>query len=186
MSAIEIPDDSPFGLDNLPYGIFTPPAKGAMPRMGIRVADSVVDLAMLLDEPAFEARSLNPFMARGPEHWASVRSEIQEVLDCGYVPAEAVHPVDDVTLSLPFEVADYVDFYASEYHAYNVGRIFRPDAPPLMPNWKHLPVGYHGRAGTVVASGTNIVRPSGQRKLPGEAPTFGPSVRLDIEADRPW
>ena len=87
-------------------------------------------------------------------------------------------------MHLPFEVADYVDFYASEQHATNVGRIFRPDGAALTPNWKHLPIGYHGRAGTVVVSGTDIVRPSGQRKAPAEAaPVFGPSVRLDIEAE---
>jgi fumarylacetoacetase len=90
-----------------------------------------------------------------------------------------------VTLHLPFEVADYVDFYASENHARNVGRIFRPDAADsLTPNWKHLPIGYHGRSGTVVVSGTDVVRPSGQRKAPADAaPVFGPSVRLDIEAE---
>jgi fumarylacetoacetase len=82
------------------------------------------------------------------------------------------------------EVADYVDFYASEHHATNVGRIFRPDSEPLTPNWKHLPIGYHGRAGTIVVSGTDVVRPTGQRKAPTEAtPTFGPSIRLDIEAE---
>jgi fumarylacetoacetase len=123
-------------------------------------------------------------MAQGPERWAWARAEIQSRLRAGQVPAEAVHRLDSVTLHLPFEVADYVDFYASQEHASNVGRIFRPDAAPLMPNWKHLPVGYHGRAGTVVVSGTGIVRPCGQRKLPGdEAPSFGPSVRLDIEAE---
>ncbi|WP_309058220.1 fumarylacetoacetase, partial [Streptomyces sp.] len=88
------------------------------------------------------------------------------------------------TLHLPYEVADYVDFYASEHHATNVGRIFRPDGEPLTPNWKHLPIGYHGRAGTVVVSGTDVVRPSGQRKAPSDAaPVFGPSVKLDIEAE---
>jgi len=93
-------------------------------------------------------------------------------------------PLSEVTLQLPFEVADYVDFYASEQHATNLGRLFRPDAEPLLPNWKHLPVGYHGRAGTVVASGTDIVRPSGQRKAPdANAPTYGPSQRLDIEVE---
>ena len=87
-------------------------------------------------------------------------------------------------MHLPFEVADYVDFYASEHHASNVGRIFRPDGEPLTPNWKHLPIGYHGRAGTVVVSGTPIRRPKGQRKTASEAlPTFGPSSRLDIEAE---
>jgi len=100
------------------------------------------------------------------------------------VPAGAIYPVREVELRLPFEVADYVDFYASEHHASNIGRLFRPAAEPLMPNWKHLPVGYHGRAGTVVVSGTNVIRPSGQRKGPGDpVPVFGPSVRLDIEAE---
>ena len=87
-------------------------------------------------------------------------------------------------MHLPVEVADYVDFYASEHHATNVGRIFRPDSEPLTPNWKHLPIGYHGRSGTIVVSGTDVVRPSGQRKPPTEpVPVFGPSVRLDIEAE---
>ena len=95
-----------------------------------------------------------------------------------------MHPVGDVVLHLPFEVADYVDFYASEHHAANLGRLFRPDSEPLTPNWKHMPVGYHGRAGTVVVSGTDIIRPSGQRKDPLDAaPTFGPTTRLDIEAE---
>jgi fumarylacetoacetase len=89
-----------------------------------------------------------------------------------------------VELRLPFEVGDYVDFYASEHHATNLGRMFRPGSEPLTPNWKHLPIGYHGRSGTVVASGTPIRRPHGQRRAPDEAaPTFGPSRRLDIEAE---
>jgi fumarylacetoacetase len=93
-------------------------------------------------------------------------------------------PLADVTMHLPIEVADYVDFYAGEHHATNVGRIFRPDSEPLTPNWKHLPIGYHGRSGTVVVSGTEVVRPSGQRKAPSDpAPTFGPSRKLDIEAE---
>src|SRR5215210_678013 len=93
-------------------------------------------------------------------------------------------PMADVVLQLPIEVADYVDFYSSEHHAHNVGRIFRPDGEPLTPNWKHLPIGYHGRAGTVVVSGTDIVRPSGQRKAPDAgAPSYGPSAWLDIEAE---
>ncbi|MGY1682552.1 fumarylacetoacetase [Geodermatophilus sp. SYSU D01176] len=93
-------------------------------------------------------------------------------------------PRSEVTLHLPVEVADYVDFYSSRHHAENLGRMFRPDSEPLTPNWKHLPIGYHGRAGTVQVSGTPVVRPSGQRKAPtDDAPTFGPSQRLDIEAE---
>jgi fumarylacetoacetase len=136
---------------------------------------------------AWRAPSLNAFMSMGPEQWAIAREWITEVL--GHDVHEArtaphVHPLSAVTLHLPIEVGDYVDFYASEHHASNVGRIFRPDQEPLLPNWKHLPVGYHGRSGTVVASGTDIVRPCGQRKAPTEdAPTYGPSRRLDIEAE---
>jgi fumarylacetoacetase len=179
MTRIAIPDDSLFGLANLPYCVFSPP--GAAPRVGVRVADSVVDLTVVDD--VFAAPALNPFMAQGRARWVEVRERILDLVT-GDVDDDAVHPVDTVTLRLPFEVADYVDFYASEHHASNLGRLFRPDSEPLMPNWKHLPVGYHGRAGTVVPSGTDIVRPSGQRKAPSDAaPTFGASRRLDIEAE---
>ena len=183
MTTIDIPDGSLFGLDNLPYAVFS--AGGGTPRAGVRVGDRVVDLAALTGDDVFAAPSLNPFMAQGPARWAEVRVRVTDALTAGSVPAAAVHLVHDVMLHLPFEVCDYVDFYASEHHASNVGRLFRPDAAsPLTPNWKHLPIGYHGRAGTVVVSGTDVVRPCGQRKLPGDdAPTFGPSVRLDIEAE---
>ena len=183
MSAIEIPDGSPFGLDNLPYGVFS--AGGAPPRVGVRVADSVLDLAVLLADEVFAAPSLNPFMATGPARWSAARTRITELVAGGAVPDSAVVALAEVELRLPFEVADYVDFYASEHHASNLGRLFRPGNPePLMPNWKHLPVGYHGRAGTVVVSGTDIIRPSGQHKGPADpAPVFGPSIRLDIEAE---
>jgi fumarylacetoacetase len=182
VGAISIPEGSPYGLDNLPYGVYS--AGAADPRMCVRAGDNVLDLAELLDDPAFAAPALNPFLARGPAEWAWVRGRVTELLSAGEVPPEAVRDVADVTMHLPFEVADYVDFYASEHHASNLGRLFRPDAAPLLPNWKHLPVGYHGRAGTVVVSGTGIVRPCGQRKAPGDpAPVFGPSARLDIEAE---
>ncbi|MHA6615765.1 fumarylacetoacetase [Pseudonocardia sp. DLS-67] len=177
---------TPFGLDNLPYGVFSP--AGGAPRVGVRLGDDVVDLSALLgdaviDDAVFAAPSLNPFMAQGPARWAEVRERITALLGRD-VSAAAVHPVGDVRMHLPFDVADYVDFYASEHHASNLGRLFRPESEPLMPNWRHLPVGYHGRAGTVVVSGTDILRPSGQRKAPDEAaPTYGPSRRLDIEAE---
>jgi fumarylacetoacetase len=180
--AITIPDGSPFGLDNLPYGVYS--AGAAEPRVCVRAGDSVIDLAELLVDETFAAPALNPFLAQGPERWDWVRARITELLLAGEVPLEAVREAAAVTMRLPFEVADYVDFYASEHHASNLGRLFRPDAAPLLPNWKHLPVGYHGRAGTVVVSGTDIVRPSGQRKGPGDpVPVFGPSVRMDIEAE---
>jgi fumarylacetoacetase len=170
-----------FGPDNLPYGVFSP--AGGAPRVGVRLGDSVVDLSALLDDQVFATPSLNAFMAQGRARWTEVREQLTELL-AGDVPNAALHPIGDVRLHLPFEVADYVDFYASEHHASNLGRLFRPDSEPLMPNWKHLPVGYHGRAGTVVVSGTDVVRPCGQRKAPDEvAPTYGPSRRLDIEAE---
>jgi fumarylacetoacetase len=181
MTALDLPAGSLFGPENLPYGVFS--VGGDSPRVGVRVGDSVVDLAVALGDEVFAAPTLNPFMAQGFDRWVAVREQVTALI-AGDVPDGAIHPVDSVRLHLPFEVADYVDFYASEHHASNVGRLFRPDAEPLLPNWKHLPVGYHGRAGTVLVSGTDIVRPSGQRKAPGDAlPSFGPSIRLDIEAE---
>jgi fumarylacetoacetase len=141
------------------------------------------DLAALWQQP-----SLDAFLAAGREVWEVARAWLVEVL--GHeVHADRTRPhlvgVDDVTLHLPFTVADYVDFYCSLQHATNVGRIFRPDGEALLPNWRHLPVGYHGRAGTVVVSGTPIQRPTGQGRpsADGGPPTFGPSRRLDIEAE---
>ncbi len=182
MTRLEVAADSLFGPANLPYGVYS--VGGSLPRVGTRLGDHVVDLGLLLGDPVFEEPCLNPFMARGHSAWAETRSAISEAV-AGDVPDRAVHPVEEVTLHLPFEVADYVDFYASEHHASNLGRLFRPDSPdPLMPNWKHLPVGYHGRSASVVVSGTDVVRPCGQRKGPADPePVFGPSVRLDIEAE---
>ena len=178
---IAVPEGSLFGLDNLPYEVFS--VGGDAPRVGVRLGDTIVDLAVLLGDEVFAAPALNPFLAQGPARWAEVRTRLTDVL-AGDVPAAAQHAVGSVVLHLPFEVADYVDFYASEHHATNLGRLFRPDAEPLLPNWRHLPVGYHGRAGTVVVSGTDVVRPCGQRRAPDDAaPTFGPSRRLDIEAE---
>ncbi|AZP22230.1 fumarylacetoacetase [Streptomyces aquilus] len=177
-----VPADSLFGLTNLPYGVYSTP--GQEPRVATRYGDHVIDLAVLLGDDVFARPSLNAFMAQGHARWVEVRAEITERLQ-GPIPAGAVHDLGAVALHLPFEVADYVDFYASEHHASNLGRLFRPDNPdPLMPNWKHLPVGYHGRAASVVVSGTDVIRPSGQRKGPQDpAPVFGPSTRLDIEAE---
>src|SRR3984957_13967475 len=115
-----IPDGSPFGLDNLPYGVFS--VGGGPPRVGVRVGDSVIDLAAALGDEVFAAPSLNPFMATGPAHWARARSRITELLAGDAVPDGAVHPLGDVELTLPFEVADYVDFYTSQAHASNLGR----------------------------------------------------------------
>ena len=168
-----------YGLANLPYGVFSTP--GTSLRCGVRFGDQVLDLAAALGDPVFAEPSLNAFMAQGHAAWSRVRQHVTEVLQSGPAP---LHDISGVILHLPFEPGDYVDFYASEYHASNVGQIFRPGAPPLTPNWKHLPIGYHGRSGTVVVSGTGIKRPHGQRKLsPDAAPSYGPSTRMDFEAE---
>jgi fumarylacetoacetase len=178
-------------IDNLPYGVFS--HDGEPPRVGVRIGDFVLDLApvaagdMLEVAHVFETPDLNALLGMGRPTWDSVRSWIVSLLT-DPVRRDLVEPllvpVDEVSLHLPAAVADYVDFYCSLDHASNVGRMFRPDAEPLLPNWRHLPVGYHGRSGTVVVSGTPVRRPQGQRKPPSaEAPTFGPSQRLDIEAE---
>ena len=182
---------SGFDIDHLPFGVFA--RSGEHPRVAVRIGDQVLDLSVvaaaeMVDTHAlFDQPTLNPFMAAGPEAWASTRAWITGLLTSEAerdVVEPALSPVDSVTMLLPFGVGDYVDFYASEHHASNVGRIFRPDSEPLLPNWKNLPVGYHGRSGTVVVSGTDVVRPSGQRKAPtDERPTYGPAQRLDIEAE---
>jgi len=195
-SWVEIPAGSDFPLHNLPYGVFSEPAAPAPDhrRVGVAIGPYVLDLAALSAGGTalpFAAElgtdSLNAFMAHGRPAWTAVRKRLTELLsDRSYQPAVRPHllPIEGVRLHLPFEVGDYVDFYSSRDHAENVGKLFRPDSPALPASWLHLPIGYHGRAGTVVVSGTPIVRPSGQRRPPGATePDFGPSARLDIEAE---
>ncbi|GAB3252612.1 fumarylacetoacetase [Nocardioides dilutus] len=178
-----------YDVDNLPYAVFSD-ASGPR-RVGVRIGDHVLDLAAAASTsaapyvPLVESASLNALMAAGPETWAAVRAWVVGLLtDPDQQGRLSLVPLADAELALPFEVGDYVDYYASEHHAANVGRIFRPDADALLPNWKHLPVGYHGRAGSIVVSGTDVHRPSGQRKAPTDAvPSYGPSLRLDIEAE---
>ncbi|MGW1224069.1 fumarylacetoacetase [Streptomyces sp. NPDC001478] len=191
-SPLDVAEGDPFGPHHLPYGVFSTPERPEH-RVGVRLGRHVLDAgaaahalgspyARLLAQP-----DLMALLAAGRTAWSDVRRALTAWVT---VPAHRetvaplLHPLDAVTLHLPYRVADYVDFYASEHHASNVGRIFRPDGEPLTPNWKHLPIGYHGRAGTVVVSGTDVVRPSGQRRTPADpAPVFGPSVKLDIEAE---
>ena len=185
MTWLDLPAGTGFGLDNLPYGVFS--TTGTAPRTGVAIGDSVLDLAAATGDDVHATGSLNAFMARGPQAWADLRAQLTEWFT-GEAHRSTVEPHlvprSEVTLHLPVEVADYVDFYSSRHHAENLGRMFRPDSAPLTPNWKHLPIGYHGRAGTVQVSGTPVVRPSGQRKAQtDDAPTFGPSQRLDIEAE---
>ncbi|GAB3221811.1 fumarylacetoacetase [Glycomyces halotolerans] len=193
MTWVEGADEGPYSVHHLPYGVFST-ANDRRPRIGVRIGDHVLDLHGLASsrffassiEPVFHAADLGELMAAGPTVWRTARLRLVEMLVDDACAAQYRHllvPVGAATLHLPFAVADFVDFYSSEHHAANLGRMFRPDSEPLLPNWKRLPVGYHGRSGTVVPSGTPIRRPSGQRRTPDGEIEFGPSRRLDIEAE---
>lgn len=187
---VSVPEGSPFPVENLPYGVFS---NGSVDRrVGVAIGNRVLDagaaavavgspLSHLLNVP-----SLDSLMAAGRQAWDQTRLAITSwLMDSAYRAAVEPHlrAIDDVEMHLPFTVADFVDFYASEHHAANVGRIFRPGSDPLPPQWKHLPMGYHGRSGTVAVSGTPVTRPKGQRATQDGAVVFGPSERLDFEAE---
>ena len=186
---------SGFGRANLPYGVVAPP--GGTPRCAVRVGDFAVDLAALeaagllgpLPPGTFAGPVLNAFLALDAAAWADTRARLQELLAPNAAEREAVEaalvPLAGAQVQLPVDVGDYVDFYASLEHATNLGRLFRPGGEPLLANWRHLPVGYHGRAGSLVVSGTPVRRPSGQRPppAPGDRPTFGPTEQLDLELE---
>jgi fumarylacetoacetase len=190
---LDVPPDHPFGLAALPYGSYTAAHHADHYRVGVVIGDHVLDLTSAADRlmPArahlFRSGNLDEFLAAGHGAWAGVRADlIRWLSDDQYRPAleDLLGPAEASTVRLPFTVADYVDFYASEHHATNIGRIFRPDGDALTPNWKHLPIGYHGRAGTVVVSGTDVRRPNGQSRPAGATePTFGPCARLDFEVE---
>jgi fumarylacetoacetase len=179
------------GPAGISYGVFSPGGEPA--RVGARAGELVLDLAAmardgLLDgfpgaAAAFAEPGLDSFMAAGPDAWSATGAQLGTLL-ADVRSERRAHALADVTVRLPFAVADFADFYASLEHATNLGRLFRPGGEPLLPNWRHLPVGYHGRAGTIVVSGTDVVRPNGQYLPAGEtAPRFGPSERLDIELE---
>jgi len=187
---LELGPDHPFGLGNLPYGSFADSA--GRRHAAVRIGDHALSLTQATEALAteyaavFADGSLDRFLAAGRPAWTAVRSLATSWLsDEAYRPAvEALlMPLGGLELLLPFTVGDYVDFYASEQHATNVGRIFRPGQEPLTPNWKHLPIGYHGRSGTVVVSGTDVRRPAGQARDADGSVVFGPSRRLDLEAE---
>ena len=194
-SWLEIPGHTGFGLGNLPYGIIVHGRSAPQPAVAVgahalplgAAAEAGLFDAVLPDPAMLTAPTLDRLLAAGPAGWRAVRARVTELLT-GRGHANVVRPLllalESVSNPLPFTVADYVDFYSSRHHAENLGRLFRPDSAPLLPNWTHLPVGYHGRAGTVVVSGTPITRPHGQRlPAPGAEPVLGPTIRLDIEAE---
>jgi len=190
-----------FPLSNLPYGVFKP--KNGEARIGVALGDKVIDLRALskdglLPQCGLDEATLNTFMGSGSQTWREVREELQKVLlsdessknigtvKGGTLLQSAVFEQKDVEMLLPAHIGDYTDFYASREHATNVGTMFRSKDNPLLPNWLHIPVGYHGRASSVVASGTPLRRPRGQmvaKDTPDGPPTFGPSKLLDIELE---
>lgn len=191
MSWIE--DDSftpahPFGPQTLPYGVID---AGDGPLVAVRVGEHALPLRPLGDAlgprlaELVAGPSLDPLLATARATWVELRERVTDVVTRTHRPRGAdLVPLTRLATRLPFTVADYVDFYSSRDHAENAGRIFRPDSPALPPNWTHLPLGYHGRAGTVVVSGTDVERPCGQwlGDQPGSV-EFGPSRRLDVEAE---
>jgi fumarylacetoacetase len=200
-SFIEIAKDSHFPIQNLPFGVFQP--KQAKPRVGVAIGDLIVDLSVLeelghfrsaefRDQPVFLGDSLNAFLALGRPAWRKAREVIQDLLsadtpilrDDAKLRARVFHAQKDVLMKLPVRIGNYTDFYSSYHHAHNVGTMLRGPENALMPNWKWLPVAYHGRASSVVISGTDVRRPSGQLKPPdAPAPVFGPSKSLDYELE---
>jgi fumarylacetoacetase len=195
--ALQVPADSPFTIDNLPFGVGR--QRGAPTHAFIAIGDHALDLHGAVDEGlleglglpdgVFATGSLNAFLALGSGAWSAVRGRVQQVLDEALVgefglSPDVLVPRDELEMLLPVEVGDYVDFYSSIHHATNLGKLLRPGTEPLLPNWRHLPVSYTGRAGTVVVSGTPVTRPNGLSSAPGaDGPAYGPSTRLDIELE---
>ena len=200
-SFIDVAPDSHFPIQNLPFGVFSP--AGGAPRVGVAIGDFVLDLALLEERghfrtpefqggAVFSAGALNSFLALGRPAWRKAREVIQHLLDSDMptlrddaeLRIRAFHSRKDVAMHLPARIGDYTDFYSSFHHAHNVGTMLRGPENALMPNWKWLPVAYHGRASSIVVSGTDVCRPHGQIKPPdAPAPIFGPSRSFDYELE---
>jgi fumarylacetoacetase len=195
-SWVAVPADSHFPIQNLPYGVFRRSA-GSPPAIGVAIGKQVLDLTLLeqrglLESRCFATSTLNRFLAAGPAVWSETRARISRLLqtheptlrDDDGLRQQALVPQSEVQMLLPVEIGDYTDFYSSRQHATNVGIMLRGPDNALMPNWLHLPVAYHGRASSVVVSGTDVRRPCGQTKADdAPAPMFGPSRSLDFELE---
>jgi fumarylacetoacetase len=196
-SFIDVAPTSDFPIQNLPYGVFS--ARGLAPRIGVAIGDTILDLWELEQDGRLKVEpgtcavpSLNAFMALGPKLWSRTRARISELLradhpelrDNDELRRRALVPMREAKLHLPVAVSGYTDFYSSKEHATNVGVMFRGKDNALQPNWLHMPIGYNGRASTVVVSGTKVKRPRGQLKPPNaDSPSFGPCRRLDFELE---
>lgn len=198
-SFIDVAPDSHFPIQNLPFGVFSGAGRQT-PRIGVAIGEQVLDLAVLeeaglLTVPSgkvFDQPSLNAFIARGRAIWSATRATVSALLrhdnpllrDNGELRARALVPMRDVVMHLPVDIRGYTDFYSSREHATNVGTMFRDPKNALLPNWLHIPIGYNGRASSVVVSGTTVRRPNGQLKLPdAELPVFSACRRLDFELE---
>jgi fumarylacetoacetase len=197
-SFIDVDPASDFPIQNLPYGVFSS-RNGLAPRVGVAIGGYVLDLWELeqdgrleVEVGTFAGPALNFFMHQGPKVWSKTRARISELLRADHPELRdneelrklALVPMADVKLHMPFTVSGYTDFYSSKEHATNVGTMFRDKSNPLLPNWLHIPIGYNGRASTVVVSGAKVRRPRGQLKPPNvEQPSFGPCKRLDFELE---
>ena len=201
-SFVDVPSDSHFPIQNLPFGVFRPSA-GLSPRIGVAIGDAVLDLSVLAERgllngrklgggDAFRQPTLNAFMGLGPTAWREARGRLIQLLradeptlrDDAAVRKAAFHPRTRIEMLLPAAIGDYTDFYSSREHATNVGVMFRGPDNALQPNWLHLPVGYHGRSSSVVVSGTDLRRPMGQIKADdADSPTYGPSRLMDFELE---
>ncbi|MGP6190612.1 MAG: fumarylacetoacetase [Vulcanimicrobiaceae bacterium] len=200
-SFVDVPAESHFPVQNLPYGVFSTEAAGAR-RVGVAIGDWIVDLAALeeagllvpdrAERRVFDRPSINAFLTLGRPAWTTTRARLRELLDaaCGELRddetlrARALVPMAQATLHLPVDIPGYVDFYSSKEHATNVGAMFRDPKNALPPNWLELPIAYNGRASSVVVSGSPVRRPSGQTKAPdAQRPSFGPCRRMDFELE---
>ncbi|PWN06643.1 fumarylacetoacetase [Rhodohalobacter mucosus] len=195
---LDIPSDSDFSIHNLPFGIFSLPEAGKGKRVGMAIGNYVVDVADAAEEGLFEemqfdygvlkSNDLNGLIALGKEVTGRIRLTVQQALcdECSVLRniGGLLAAMDEVTLHVPIKAGDYTDFYSSREHAFNVGKLFRDPDNALLPNWKHLPVGYHGRASSIVISGSEIYRPNGQIVPDGQNhPVFSPSQKLDFELE---
>jgi len=188
--------DCPFPLNNLPYGVFS--TEGSEPRCGVAIGEMILDVTLLEEDgviapgesPVFDVPFWNDFMELGPDAWAAFRETLTAMLgegadaDARAAAEKALVPMARADMHMPFVVSEYTDFYAGKNHAFNVGTMFRGPENALPPNWLHIPIGYNGRASSVVVSGTEFRRPWGQLKAPDEAaPRFAPCKRFDIELE---
>ena len=191
---IQIDSNSHFTIYNLPFGIFSTPAKHK--RAGVAIGNYIIDLSVLFEHSFFEDKihsnifnqdSLNDFIALGKDTWSFVRKKIQDLLieDSDFYKVnhdKFLFLQSEATMYLPVKIGDYTDFYSSEEHASNVGKMFRPTMDPLLPNWKHMPIAYHGRSSSIITTNQNIKRPYGQ-VLKGEDVVYSPCNTLDIEIE---